>query len=422
MKNNISLFNRFIVFALSFIFTKGTVYFVPLLLADILSTNDYGVLEYALAGLGFVITALLNMGIPSGYPYFILRLKDKGVLNGFKLHPIWLISLFIINQIVYYIFNFKIELYLAFNIAYIIATQELYSIKLKSQEKPSKAIFLDSGVYIVLLAMLILYKLQLFKITVSSISIFIFLYALVYVLVGVYGFFESQKDRIIKNYKKILGYSINVMIGTFLIFLITYSGRILAEYYFGFEEVAVYSFYFRLAAIVVMIYQMVNIMFFKKIYTVDPKILDNYYSIFFASIFLLSYSFYFISPYLMDRLSMFFTETYNENKGLYFLLSGQMVMWIASALNSNIVDRENLAKYNNFRFIGLLLIGLGCLHALNKTLNLELMVYIHYTVISLACFIQYYSLKQKNIKFKKSFTILATSYISVSLYYFVYFN
>ncbi len=420
MKSVVSLIQRYFLFSLSFVFTKGTVYFVPLLLADILSTNDYGVLEYALAGLGFVLNALINLGIPSGYPYFVLKLSNNSVLNGFKLHPLWLLLLLVINQLAYLIFNFSIELYLAFNVAYIIASQELYSIQLKSHEKPTRAIFLDSGVYIVLLLLIGLQQLNVLSINIVTISNFILLYASFYAVKGIYDYIKCSKAHNVENYKTILKYSFNIMIATFLIFLITSSGRILAEYFFGYDEVAIYGFYFRLAAIVVMVYQMVNIIFFKKIYTVNPEVLDKYYSLFFVFIIVGAFLIFVISPYIMTGLSGFFKGTYEVYKPVYFLLSAQMVMWIATALNSNIIDRENLAKANNVRFFVLILLGIMAMIVFKNQLTLQLMVFIHYSIIFMACLIQYYSLNKKSIRFKKAAFVLSISYLFTTCYYFIF--
>ena len=127
----IDLIKKHAIFGVVFTIAKATVYFVPLLLADVLSNYDFGVLEYALAGLGFVVNALINFGVAGSYPYFILRKKKYSIKSGFILHPIWLLLLFIVNQIAYFVFGLSLELYIAFNISFIIANQVFYSIQLK---------------------------------------------------------------------------------------------------------------------------------------------------------------------------------------------------------------------------------------------------------------------------------------------------
>ena len=71
----ISQIKKHSLFASVFALAKATVYFVPLLLADVLSRTDFGILEYALAGLGMIVNTVINLGVPGAYPYFILREK-----------------------------------------------------------------------------------------------------------------------------------------------------------------------------------------------------------------------------------------------------------------------------------------------------------------------------------------------------------
>lgn len=406
------------LFGLVFTSAKALVYFVPLLLADVLTTSDFGILEYALAGLGMVINTLFNLGVPGAYPYFILRKKQNELLKGFVLHPLILLIPFLINQIAYFIFSLDVNFYLAFNISYIISNQVFYSTQLKSHEKSSFAVILDSGLYIVLFMFFIAYKVGLTDANIISINTFIIFYSCIYVLIATVRFLTHRNEKLISAYKTILRFSIHLLISTFLIFLITTSGRILVEYFFSFEEVGIYAFYFRLAAIVVMIHQVINIAFFKKIYTLNPLVLDKYFSLFFVLISVLSTIIYFISPYIVGPLSNFFNNTYESFKHVYFLLSAQMVMWIASALNSNIIDRENLAKKNNLYFVFLILTVLLLIYLLNESMTFSGLVYIHFSSIYLACLIQIITLSRKKIFFKKSAAILTIIFVFQTAYYF----
>ena len=151
----IPIIKKHALFGVVFTIAKATVFFVPLLLADALTSYDFGVLEYALAGLGFVLNALINFGVPGSYPYFILRKRDIAIRSGFILHPVWLIVLFIGNQLAFFIFSIKLELYIAFNLSFIIASQSYYSSILKSHEKAIKAVIIDSGIYLVLFFILV---------------------------------------------------------------------------------------------------------------------------------------------------------------------------------------------------------------------------------------------------------------------------
>lgn len=417
----ITLLKKYAIFGIVFTIAKATVYFVPLLLADLFSKEDFGILEYALAGLGMIVNSLINLGVPGAYPYFIIRQEKDNLKPAFKLHSIVLLVPFVINQILFLGFNLDLNFYLAFNVSYIIANQVFYSTQFKSHEKSIQAVLIDSGIYIILLIYFLAFKLDLVKANIQAVNFFILGYSFIYVFYALKNYITSKSKLSFKKYKIILRFSVHLLISTFLIFLITTSGRILVEIFFDFESVGVYAFYFRLSAIVVMIYQIINIAFFKKIYTLAPSILDKYYFQFFALIFILSIAIFFISPYLVSPFSEYFNDTYQANKAVYFLLSAQMVMWIASALNSNIIDRENLAKRNNIKFLILVIISIVTIYLLKDTLTLSLLTYCHFTVIFLACLIQHYSLYKKSINFSKSTIVLTLIYVLSSSLYFSMF-
>ncbi len=410
-----TFFKSKFLFLLTFGIAKLAVYLAPLWLADILSKYDYGVLEYALAGLGILIAASFSLGIPGAYPYFILRKKNFKVKHAFKIHPLWLLFLFVINQILYIGFEvFSFKIYLALNFSYIIANQQFYSTKLKSKESILKAVFIDSGVYFMLLIYATLVLLNIIKPTIEMVNKTILIYAFIYVLYAMAQFIKVNKEGIISSYKRILKFSFHILIASILIFAITVAGRILTEYFLGIEYVGTYGFYYRLASLVVVIHQVVSIIFFKKIYTFEPKILDKYFSLFFIGIYILSILFYFISPYVVVYFSNYYNETFKENTILYFILSSQMVMWIASALNSSIIDREGIAKKNNLRLLTLIIISLLILFLLKNYLTLPLLTFIHFTVFYIATMIQYFSLSKKNIYFKKA-TIALTCSFTISV-------
>lgn len=405
-------------FVLVFTIVKATVYFVPLLLADVLSRTDFGILEYALAGLGMVVNTVINLGVPGAYPYFILKEKRLDLQSSFKLHSIVLLIPFAVNQVLFFFFQLEINFYLAFNVSYIIANQIFYSTQFKSHQKSTFAVVLDSGVYIVLLGFYIFYILGIIELSIKEINKVVLYYCFAYIFVAFKNFINHKKTISLTKYKKILKFSIHLLVSTLLIFLITSSGRILAELFFDFETVGIYSFYFRLAAVVVMIYQVVSISFFKDLYILEPLKLDKYYYKFFIFIYALSILIFFVAPYIVGPLSAYFSQTYLIYKNTYFLLSCQMVVWIATALNSNIIDRENLAPKNNIKFVGLLILALSAFYLFKNKLDLQTMVFLHYSVLLLACLIQYYSLSKKKIIFKKSYFTILTLYIVTGCYYF----
>lgn len=406
-------------FFLSFGFTKGAVFIAPLLLAEVLTKEEFGLFEYSLAGLGFIINALINLGIPAAYPYFIVKQEQNNFLNTFRLHPFLLGIVFVANQILWLV-GIPEKVYLSLNVAYIVANQVYYSTILKSHRKPIKAIFFDSGIYILSLLCFALIWLSNRINGIQIIHFALFFYGLYFLIRAVIAWVKTTRTKFWSQYQLLLKYALPVMTGSFFIFLITASGRILMEFFFGLETVAIYGFYYRLAAVVVVIYQMVSILFFRDLYTRDPLTLDRYYALFFGSIGTLALLLTVVLPLFLPMISQFFEESWPENKGLYFLLSGQMTFWIATALNSSIIDRENQAGKNNRLFA--ILIGVSLLFfALAPIEDLELLVLTHCSIVWLAALIQYYSLSRAGVLFRRSASVLIGYYILLLVTYFSLF-
>lgn len=418
MNNVFSYIKERFFFLLSFTFCKTIVFLVPLILAEVLSKDNFGIVEYALAGLGMILNTTINLGVPGAYPFFKLRKKSLYILKGFELHFLWLLVLFLVNQFCYFLFdNFAIEYYMALNIAYIVANQVFISTKLKTDDKIIKAIFFDSGVYVILLLFIALNYIGLTKSSLDSINLFIQIYATTYALFSLLKLFNLKKKYLVK-YIRILKFSYPILFSSILIFFITVSGRFLIEFVFkDFELVGIYSFYFRLAAIVVMIYQVISISFFKKIYTLEPKILDKYFAAFFIALYIISSFSFYLSHSIAPFFSEYYSDTIIEYNSIYFILSAQVVFWISSALTSNIIDREELAKkISAVFFILIFLFGLA-LFLYKDVLTLQSYVLIHFIVIFLATIFQFIILFYKKIFFVKTMIVLSFLFFATILIY-----
>lgn len=415
------MFKKNLIFSIVFTLSKSTVYLAPLIVAEILSKEDFGILEYALAGLGMVINTLINLGVPSAYPYFKLKNNNIAVDNVFNFHYIWLLGFFIISQVCYYTFNFDLSYFIALNVAFVISNQLYISTQLKTKEKISIAVLFDSGVYVVILLFVVLSYLKIVTPSIQVISNLVQCYAILYVFYAIYQFLKIDFKEFFNNYRSVLAYSFPVLIGSLLIYFLTVSGRILIEFFLNdYELVGIYAFYFRLSAVIVMVHQVINIVFFKKMYQLNPKVLDHYFSICFGGLYIISISAFVVAPYILPYFSEFYETTKNAYKGVYFLLCSQMVFWIATALFSNIIDREKLANKNNKLFVILLITFLFILWMLKSSLSIELFTLIHMIVVFLASLIQIYSLTKKQIFFKKSFlTLTGINLLSLITFLFI---
>jgi O-antigen/teichoic acid export membrane protein len=407
MKSILFFIRQKLWFFIAFIFNKGLVFIAPLFVSEILTKREFGILEYGLAGLGMVINSFINLGVPSGYPYFKLKNRTENLFNAFNLHYAWLLLFFLVSQVFHYVFDLKLEYYIALNMAYVLGNQIYISTQLKTEAKIIKAVFFDSGVYLLLFLFSILAYFDLINSSIYFFNKILLGYSCLYVIYAISRILKIDRLDVFINYLKVLKYSLPVLVGGILIYFLTVSGRIFVEYFVGgFEIVGIYSFYFRLAAVVVVIYQIINIVFFRQMYELEPKKLDFYFSISFIGLYIISIIAFLVSPLILPFFSEFYKTTIQENISIHFLLSAQMIFWIATALLSNIIDREKLAGKNNILFVFLLVALIGMLFLTQSYLDLELFVILHLIAITLAAMIQTITLARKKIFFKKSVAVL----------------
>ncbi len=384
----------------AFVFSKATVFFAPLLLSNSLTEVDYGSIEYAM-NIAFLAAAVLNLGVPNAYPYFKLKRGFKTVFSGFNVHFAYLLITSLLCLIGIVLFVNKVEYLLAVLFAYTLANQVNYSIKEKSNENIVKAVIIDSLFYIVLITAYI----AIIIFNNNSITYIVFfsaIYAICYAVITLLKLKNTVKVDL-KKHRKLIKYGISVMVSGLLILLIANSGRLLIEYLFNDKElIAIFSFYFRMASFVIIAHQILNIIYFKKIYTFNVHKLDIYFAAFLVLISVGIVITYFAVPYFGRSFFKLFAS-FTEYKDVYLVLCFQMFFWIMLANNENIIYREGIATKMNIGFIILLSCFLIFAVSFKNSLNFFDAVYALYILIVLANVIQLLVLyKTKKIKLVKT--------------------
>lgn len=411
-------------FTIAFGFIKLNAFVAALFLSNFVSNiADYGLFEYALS-IGFMIAIPLDFGLNGAYPYFNLKLKKGGYQSLFYFHAfmIGLLagSLFFVNQFIIQIIPEKY--FFALLIGGIVAMQVLSSSILKSHEVLLKAILFDGGLFLTLNA----YNLWLYStenpFDVQILQLSFGVYLLFLTLWHGYSFWKRRIDFSFKRYKEALNFGRHLVFSAVLIILLTGSARVFIEHFLDLEAVGYYGFYFRFAAITVLLHQIVNIVFFKKMYQSDANNLDQYFSWFLGLLIIAGLILWQLIPPLFSDYLVLLKDSYSTYKSLYLVLTFQMVFWVALALNENIIYREGLSNPMNYGFLIIVLLMIGSFWGFYQLELLDLfwLTVINTFAIFLAAEYQFYLLKQKNIRFPKmqitERSILFLFFICIALY------
>ena len=289
-------------------------------------------------------------------------------------------------------------------IAGIYANQIVLSSILKSHNRVILSALLDGGFFLILNS----YNLTIYLLNqvydLWHLQYIFLVYFVVLMILNIVFFTKKRFDFSFQRYLETLSFGKNILGSSFLMICLTGSARIFIEYFLGAESVGFYGFYFRLAAVTVLVHQVVNIAFFKKMYEAPPAILDQYFSYFLVSICVLFLAMQLIIPVLFGSMFRILSESTNEHHLLYILLSFQMLFWIALALNENIINREDLAARINSRYFVLFVVLIALVFGLNifNTLNLPSLVFVNMFVLFLGFELQIRLLQSKHIYFSKT--------------------
>lgn len=381
--------------------SKAIVFFAPLLLSNTLSTFDYGILEYAI-NIAFIGASIFNLGVPNAYPYFKLKRKFKDIYDGFNFHFIYLFLTSLFVFILVLIFKNETQYVLSILFIYTLSNQVNYSLNYKTNEKIIKAVIIDALFYLVLIcAFLYIYLTA--DSGVLPVLYGAFFYSFIFIFITIKKTYKIPFQQAFKKHQKLIKYGKDVMLSGLLILIIANSGRIVIDFLFNDKElIAIFSFYFRMASFVIILHQVLNIIYFKRIYTFNTKKLDTIFVVFLTLIVFGVLISYFIIPKIGIHFFKLF-ETFSTYKNLYMVLCFQMIFWIALATNENVIYREKLASTMNIMFVILLVIFTVIILLLKDIFNYTNVIIGLYFLVVSAVMIQFFILyKFKKIKFKKT--------------------
>lgn len=401
-----------------FIIAKGVAFLAPIILLKVVSLNQYGIVEYAYS-LGSVLAIAASCGFYGAYPYFILKKKDIYKIDAFLFYGIPGLILTLIFILLYYTNIISTTAHFVVVFTLIFSIQRLLSSYYKTDNKGYIGVLFDSGYYFLLsLAIIILSLLQ----NEEQISVLLYLmqfYLIALCIFLIYKYINHKKNTltaILKNeIPEIVRFSYKMVLSGFIVYWLTSSARIYISWYMGYENVGIYSFYFRMAGISVILYQFLSIVYFKKLYTLDNRKMDLYYSIIMLIIFISC----FICSFFIPEIALILNKSIPfDNMPMYYLLCLQMPIWVGFALCEAIIGRENVVGKFNLCSIVIVIVFPLILYCLKDKLTLSLYTYANTILFVTAYAVQLFLLCRKGIFLKRCIIFnLLIAFIS-SIYYF----
>jgi O-antigen/teichoic acid export membrane protein len=397
---------RGVLLILIYSIVKSLVYFAPLSISYIVhNVAQYGEFEYSLS-LGQTLSGIFSMGFPSAYAYFILKNENVRLRPLFHFHFLLLTALVLLVVLIFpSLIN---NLYFgSVVIGLSIANQLLAATVYKLEGKNIMAVFADSWIYFIMAAFAVLIYFEIFSYSNaywhSAIILFLIVFNLSYHLRKSKGVFQLNKQEVVGVYK----YGILIIIAAPLLYLLSNNTRLFIGYLMTYDDVGIYSFYFRLASFIIIFHRVIGILFFRKIFLSRHETIDKYYAIFTVFMFLVNVALFFIIPVILHGRYKLFDDTFTANKTLFLIAIFQVSFWLSLSLFESLMHREYLTR----QFIVSLVISIGLfigtLFLISRTgqISLPVIVAVNSGFMLLGNLLQMGILYRKGFKYKKTFSV-----------------
>lgn len=403
-----------------FILSKGVAFIAPIFFLKFVSLEGYGVVEFSYS-LGGVAAVVAMLGLNGAYPFFILKKEERDKEQAFMLYgfPVLVVAMLICVLRYSGVLGQQSNLIALFTL--IFALQRLYSSILKSNDKGYLGVLFDGGYYFLLSGVILVVWIFGLPQPLQLLEVCMQVYLFILIAIFLWRFYsvrtKSVWEIVWNDCPVILRYSVHLILSGILIYWLTSSARIYIGYFMGYEQVGIYSFYFRLTGMAIIIHQFLYIAFFQRLYLGDSRRLDFYYTTIMGLVLLGCMACYLCMP-LLSRY--FLQDADVSNTRLFLLLTLQMPVWVGISLCEGIVSRENLVRRLNLCLGICVFIFPFALFLLRDQLTLELFALLNAVIFSMAFAFQIALLKKKGIALRRCcvFNIVSLS-ASVAIYFIV---
>lgn len=334
---------RFVGATAAFIFSKASVFLAPLLLSNLLTVNEYGIFEYALALAG-LIAMPLAAGMHGSVSYFLLHRGRVGFAPLFPIHVLAISALSFVVASVAALLQVPLQYCMAIALSGVLASQFIYAAWAKTNGRPALSSTIESGLYLLLLGLAGLMTARLVPAHAEGLLVLVLAYLVFWGAFSLRRALRAQgRPKFFRRYRVALKYGLGLIGASLITLLLVSSGRLLLGQLMSMADVGIYSFFFRMAAPAVLLHQLLSTYLFRSLYTARPEVLDKYIAGVLLLITLVSVSGFFTLPMVLASHFHYFELMTKDQKLVYWTLSFQMVFWVALAQMEPIINREGLS-------------------------------------------------------------------------------
>lgn len=354
-------------FVAGFGVARTLLFIAPILLANLLPLDRYGQFEMAqaYAAIGALV---VGMGLVSTVPLIRLRNEIEGrwdslllliaLLGGSSLAIALLLALGLGS---FYVIPVLVCLMIG-----TLILQALWATSLKSDGRPTSAVFVEAGLWSIAVLAAGLITLSGDRLPQSTIPLFLLAYGL-----GLLAFtfcqFRRHRAEQTSNAITLQVLAHNVALGlplmltSVLTVVISSSGRLVLGQTFGVELVGLYALLYRSTTLPLVWHQVLVIGLFRQIFSWSDEMLRARAPAIVLGVTAMVLTFWLLEPVLGFLLGQRFTETFAAHRIEGLTLLVQTILWSAIALNDLINSRLQIVGRVSRATAPTLALGLGAL-------------------------------------------------------------
>ena len=329
------MINRLIQHGILFVFAKSIVLIAPLIAAYFLKKSSYGMFEWSIS-ISMIISTILTVGAGNTIAFEKIKNESSPLIYIGQIYSIYLgLGLACLSIVVILIFN-NARIGLIFGMSAFLIIQYALSAYIKANGLGAKASIIDSGIYIVLLGLLFFTWIE-----ESSELLYTIAYALSAITLSALLYKTITKHvKITKvDIKKFFTRGFPIMLSGSMIIVFFSLPKVLL----GSNSMALvgeFSLYFRWAAVAIVIYQFLIVVFFRDLYTKSYIEFDK----FIAGISLGVYSLgllVLLLLYLANISNIKYLPLPEFNASLQIVMLAIIALWALTASLEGVLYREN---------------------------------------------------------------------------------
>ncbi|MGK9231030.1 hypothetical protein KXS07_03265 [Inquilinus limosus] len=265
-----------VLFLLAFALGKGSAFFGPLLLSQIMTVQDYGTAELGLS-IGLIAAQLLSLGVPGAIPQLVLIRKDDHVLDllFFVTASIGLIGLGF-AAIAYAVSGPLLHVFAGVAIAGA-GAQLTASVFYRAKGRRFGILVADNLALYVFLIVGALVFAALRQVPLWAVIIGCGAVSLGLTLFALAGLVRTIRPRFLAAHVEARKMGFFMMVNSLVYFAIVSSSRILVGWFLSVEAVSIYSVCLRTAAAIFLVHQLITTAYFTKLYASSAEWFDRYY-------------------------------------------------------------------------------------------------------------------------------------------------